>query len=234
LRQANVTVSGPGLDVSTVSTDSGVITVNVVGKTKSRNPGDFSLYAHHNTTGVNFPSNQGFPVTVVVPGAIAGPDVKPIYQHDTTGTPIMQNMALNRTTSPVVNVDRDHVELDSVYGRRLTITVVDQFGDPLGDLYKDAEVEEILFGIVVSINSPLSNSGTYTDPVGYLITSRVVAKNDPAVGTWLDPTTALLPLTQDSLTDNIDVSVDQFPLSPSIVGRRKSATPPSSVTIVWP
>ena len=160
-------MSGPGLDVSTVSTDSGVITVNVVGKTKSRNPGDFSLYAHHNTTGVNFPSNQGFPVTVVVPGAIAGPDVKPIYQHDTTGTPIMQNMALNRTTSPVVNVDRDHVELDSVYGRRLTITVVDQFGDPLGDLYKDAEVEEILFGIVVSINSPLSNSGTYTDPVGY-------------------------------------------------------------------
>ena len=101
------------------------------------------MYAHH-STGVNFPSNQGFPVTVVVPGSIAGP---PNYQHDTNGTLVVQTMALNLTTSPVVNVDRDHVELDTVYVRRITITVVDQFGDSLGDLYNNAVVEENLFWV---------------------------------------------------------------------------------------
>jgi hypothetical protein len=236
---ANVTVSGPGLNVSTVSTNttSGVITVKVVGKTKSTQRGDFSLYANHTTAGL-FPKGPGgtplpggFPVTVVVPGAIAGP---PNYQHDTTGTLAVQNMALNLTTSPTKNIDSGHVELDTIYARFLTITVLDQFGDPLGNLYQNAEVEENIFGTLVSINSPLSATGTYSDPVGAVLHGNKVAKGDPSIADWLKPDAAKLPLMADSEPQTIAVSVDQFALTPSVAGRTWTATPPNSITISWP
>ena len=210
----------------------GVITFDVVGKTPSKQHGDRSLIPHHSTAGNLPPSpNTGFPVTVSIPGAIAGP---PNYQHDTTGTLVVQNRALNITTSPALDIDKDHLELDTIYCRFLTITVLDQLGDPLGDLYQGAEVEENLFGTVVSINQYLTATGTYSDPVGAFVRGNTVPNGDPSIADWLKPGATMRPLTAQSEPQTIAVSVNQFPLTPSVAGRTWTATPPNSITISWP
>src|SRR5262249_943475 len=160
---ASVNIAAFGLTVSNVAKNSstGEITFDVVGTTKSNQRGDRLLIAHHDPN-----INKQAPVTVVVPGAIAGP---PTYPHDTIGGGVVvENRALNITTTPVlIDIDQGHRALDTIYARFLTIKVLDQFGDLLGDIYKDAEVEENDgLGHVFSINSPLTASGTYADAAG--------------------------------------------------------------------
>lgn len=74
---------------------------------------------------------------MVVPAAVATP-------HDTKGSGVViTNQGLNLGTSPPeFGIPLGQVELDTIYARVLTITVVDQFGDGLGNIYSGAEVEE--------------------------------------------------------------------------------------------
>ena len=119
--------------------------------------------------------------------------------------------------------------------RFLTIAVNDQLGDPIGDIYDMAEVEELDgIGHIFSINQRLTAAGTYSDPVGDWADGTTVAVNDPSVGTW--PNQPLLPLPSSkvrTITQNISVDIYQFPLSPGVVNRKVTMALPSSVTISW-
>ena len=84
-------------------------------------------------------------VSVVVPGKVATP-------HDTMGEFVEANRVLDATTSPAVyDLPNNQVALVTIYVRFLVITVKDQFGDLIGDVYKDAVVTETIGTSTVSI-----------------------------------------------------------------------------------
>ena len=85
------------------------------------------------------------PVSVVVPGKVATP-------HDTMGQFVEANRVLDATTSPAIHdLPPGQVALATIYMRFLVITVKDQFGDLIGDVYKDAVVTETIGTSTVSI-----------------------------------------------------------------------------------
>lgn len=79
-----------------------------------------------------------------------------------------KNLAVNSETSPAYagiegqNVPVGQKALRTYYQIIQTVQVVDQFGKPLDDTYKNSPVIES----IGNINQPLSSSGTYQDPVG--------------------------------------------------------------------
>jgi hypothetical protein len=55
-----------------------------------------------------------------------------------------------------------------VYGNRITVQVVDQFGGNLDSIYERQQVYEVVDGNAFPIHQFLTDSGTYKDPVGYM------------------------------------------------------------------
>jgi hypothetical protein len=216
---ANVTLTGTAaLSVTNVTTTGNKIKFDLVGVTKSTARGDATVTATH-TSGAKV--DQA--VSVVVPAKVATP-------HDTAGGGLVsRNQVLDATTSPAFAGPAGSVLLASVYIKFLTITVQDQFGDPVGDLYQGATVSE---NGGTSINQPLSAASTYQDPVGVFASGGVVAAGSAAATAW--PTQPVLPIPTLNITQNIPVEVDGFALSPAIVNRNVSSAPPSTVTITWP
>lgn len=220
-------------DVS-ADTSTGIVTFKVVGVSPSDNQGDSTLTINHSGTSV-----ITAPVTVVVPYKIATP-------HDTTGGGvIVENRALNITTSPALpNIPANQFMLMTVYLRNLTISVLDKWNNPVGDLYQGAEITEGVSSTVIKINQFLTSSSTYSDPVGFGEGTTVVNANDPMVTAW--PSQPKIPLRNgtQSGTQNLAVFVDGFRLNPDPaisnrvvtgVGNGNSvASPPVSVTILWP
>lgn len=170
------------------------------------------------------------PESVVVPGKVATP-------HDTMGEFVEANRVLDATTSPAVySLPNNQVALATIYMRFLTITVKDQFGDLIGDIYKDAVVTETIGTATFSINQKLTSSSTYLDPVGQLEPNpngSVVPKDDPEVAAW--PSAPKAPLTpQPDVSSVFPVQVDGFVLDPGLGGRKFTSTLPNIITITWP
>jgi hypothetical protein len=225
------------LQITRVSTSNGVIAFDVVGKAKSGERGDVEIRASYSGSVISRTA-----VTVVVPGQIATP-------HDTTGGgAVIENRALNQDTSPALtNVASDQFSLVTVYIRKLTITVKDQFGDAIGDIYQGAEISEREEGtvLVFKINQSLTASGTYTDPVGFMEPSgTIVPISDPRINAW--PSQSKIPLRSgtNSVPQRYSVFVDGFRLNPdpAITNRQvtvsgdghSTTSPPVSITINWP
>lgn len=149
------------------------------------------------------------------------------------GTFVAENRVLTTSTSPPAQgAGPGEVELATIYARFLTIKVIDQFNDLIGDIYVGAEVTETLGASNVSINQYLTSSSTYSDPVGLKIHHSFVSDGSTAAMNW--PTQTLLPMVSASATQNIPVQVDGFTLVPGIAARTWTSTPPSTLTISWP
>ena len=223
---ANITILvSSKLQATIVSRSGGVITFDVVGTTKSTTRGDSSITARNAQSGATVATAT---VSVVVPAQVATP-------HDTIGGGIVvSNRVLDATTSPaIIRLPPNQVELSTIYVRFLTITVKDQFGDLIGDLYQGAEVSEADLGQLFSINQPLTAMSTYSDPVGTREVCCVVARGSAQANAW--PSQPNIPLSQSgSAPQNIDVFVDGFRLTPGIANRQVSVSPPRNVTITWP
>lgn len=224
---SNVTISvSTNLTLSNVSAPSnGVITFDVVGNTKSQNRGDASIAADHSS---DFYFVQ-YTASVVVPSQIATP-------HDTNGGGVVvANRVLDATTSPFIgNLPPGDVLLATTYGRVLTITVWDQFGEPIGDIYQGAAVsEDDPSGGTHPLNQLLTAASTYSDPVGTAAINSVVTAGSPDALAW--PSQPQMPLTlSGSFPATLNVYVDGFLLNPAIVSRTLTFSPPNSVTITWP
>lgn len=223
---ANVRISASDkLEISVRGTSNGVITFDAAGMTQSNNRGDATITAA-TTSGSAL---QTASVSVVVPGKVGTP-------HDTTGGGVVvTNRVLDATTTPpATGVPPGMVALVTLYMKVLTVTVVDQRGDSLGDLYQGAGISEAdTSGVLVAINQQLSSSGTYSDPVGDGVVSALVARDSAEARQW--PTQPALPWTATkSFTQNFAVFVDNFRLDPGVVNRTASLSPPNNVTITWP
>ena len=223
---ANVTItSNNKLTVTQGSTSNGVISFDAVGRNQSGMHGDGTIKANYSGMVIATAA-----VDVLVPHNVSA-------THDTVGGGLFPaNRALDATTSPpIIGVPVGQVELSTIYLRFLTITVCDQFGGLIGDLYQGAELSEndTFFG-VISINQPLTVSSTYSDPVGTREVCCAVASGSAEAMAW--PTQPQLPLTQNaSVTQNISVYVDGFALSPAIANRVVTVhSSPVSVTVTWP
>jgi hypothetical protein len=183
--------------------------------------GDAMIIATHSSGGMS-----KYPVSVVVPFQVGTP-------HDVTGGGLVAaNRVLDATTSPaIIGLPPGQVQLATIYVRFLNILVWDQFGDTIGTLYAGAAVTE-LGGI--AINQNLTAASTYSDPVGFFFVPviAVVPAGSPAALAW--PTQPLAPMQARTATQNISVQIDGFALTPAIVNRGVTATPPNTVTITWP
>ena len=230
---ANVSIDvSSKLQKSNVSRSGGIVTFDVVGTSKSTSHSDSTITAKHMGNSVGTAA-----VEVIVPNNVSA-------THDTVGGGlVIQNRALNVTTSPaLIDVPANQVALKTVYIRNLTITVCDQFGGLIGDLYQGAEISENSLLGVFSINQFLTASSTYTDPVGFSVGPTVVAVGSSQANNW--PTQPKLPFPSGTFTDpqNISVFVDGFALNPAIANRTVTATgngfsstsPPVTLTISWP
>lgn len=229
----NVSVTTTGqarasITSSTVNTNAGTILLTLTGKSGSTSKqGDEQLV--QNIPGSHQPTAT---IEVVVPAAIG-------TKHPTySGTVTPTNVALDATTSPAApSVPAGSVYLATIYLNRMTIQVVDQFGDSLDSLYAGAPVVE---DGNVPINVNLSGSGTYGDPVGVTMDRdngpTTVLANSSDATQW----TSILnghyaPLSSVTYPpSNIAVSIGGFSLNPAIAGRVISSQAPNSLTITWP
>jgi Big-like domain-containing protein len=227
---ANVTItSNNKLTVTQGTTSNGVINFDCVGKNQSGSHGDGTIKANH--TGMVIGTAA---VDVLVPHNVSA-------THDTTGGGVVAaNLVLDASTSPGwVCLPAGQVKLITGYYRFLNITVCDQFGGLMGDLYEGAEVSEFAScdNQYHSINQPLTTSSTYVDPTGLSASQTngsVVPAGSPEAQSW--PSQPLITFQGSaSNTDNIGVRVDGFQLNPGIVNRQWTiSSSPPSVTIAWP
>lgn len=235
---ANVTItSNNKLTVTQGATSNGVINFDCVGKNQSGSHGDGTIKANH--TGMVIGTAA---VDVLVPHNVSA-------THDLIGAgPAIFNLAEWTGSSPVfLGLGANQRRLITFYGRFLKITVCDQFGGLMGDLYMGAEISELV-GTPVSINQTLQSDSTYADPVGAELPNQNVGTNGitsdaTAISAW--PTAALIPFPNTSATSDpqsVQVRVDGFILNPSIANRRvtvagdgvSTSSPPVTITITWP
>ncbi len=230
----NIVLEGGKVSISNQSTSNGVITFDIEAVTPSVDEGDGFVKAKTGSTVI-----ATLPVTVVVPTKIGTP-------HDTMGSSfVIQNIAMNATTTPPFpSVPSTQFLLVTMYVRPLTVTVLDKWDHSIGDVYEGAEVSEVFGGNPeLSINSPITASGTYIDYVGVLTPKQPatpVASNDPQVAAW--PTAAKVDATTPgnclSGTQNITVKVAGMGLTPAIARSvdlcRNAAGTSYALQITWP
>jgi Glucodextranase, domain B/PKD domain/Viral BACON domain/Carboxypeptidase regulatory-like domain len=205
------------------------VLITVTGTSQSTNPGDATLT-------VTIPDGPVFtlPFSVIVPYQIAEP-------HDTTGGGLLSyNLAANNTTSPAYQVPSPMVVLESVYALNLTITVQDQFGLSIGDIYQGAPVAETSAQIPnqTGINQTITAAGSYTDPVGvgdclgYPI-CVIVNQNSQQAKQW--PNSPLQLMLATNQPQNYSVYVDTIQLNTGIVNRQVVTDPSNNtITVTWP
>jgi hypothetical protein len=205
----------------------GVVTFDVFGNdaTPATSPyGDTTLQAY---TGTNNVLGE-VQVIVVKPWAVGMPHPEP------SGVVNGVNACLNINTSPgLIDVPANKVIRVTYWAQWLTITVNDQFGNTLGDLYTGQPVLEYIFGGWYPINQSLSGAGTYLDPVSSFRTmGSLVDPNSPAAIAW--PTKPKLAVMTINYTQNIPVKVAGHQLNTGIVNRRLVVDGNRKVTITWP
>jgi hypothetical protein len=215
-----------------VNTTTGIITFNVVGTTKSDSRGDATITATYGDMMTTAP------VSVVVPSKIATP-------HDTIGGGVViENRVADATSPAALGLPSGKVALATFYMRFLTLTVHDQFDDSLGDVYLNAEVSELweVDNQYHSINQPLSATGTYLDPVGRPIGTRIVDAGSSDANNWPSAAKIAAPSGCDAELSDIQVKVDGFSLNPAIVNRSitlcgdssSTTAPPVQLNVLWP
>lgn len=227
----HVMIIGNKVQISdrTPNNSTGVVTFKVVGITPSEQPADGSIRAEVGSTPL-----RTHPITVVVPAKLT---------HDAGGSLIIQNKPMNVTTSPpAVAVPATQMLLNTLYYKSFTVTVKDKWDMHVGDLYAGAEVTEVVGNNdEASINSPVTASGTFIDPVGRIAPGAIlVPATDPRVAAWPSQPKlqALQPgLCSDTGTQNIEVFVAGFELAPAIARsvvlcRNQSGT--YTLEVTWP
>jgi GT2 family glycosyltransferase len=219
--------------------EDGTITAQVVAKQKSsKADGDASVVAKLGTKEL-----ASVAVVVLVPSAIGRP-------HDTpSGAVQPKNVVADKTSSPPwpFPLGANKVVLATIYAQVVTVRVVDQFGQPLDDVYRGAYVEEQLAKTKAwrDIYQRLDGSGEYKDPV-FAWSYKNGGGNQPAgaakstydrnsddAKAWpYAELKSLIPNDFDS--QNIPVRVGGHQLTDGIQGRTISAVAPDIINISWP
>ena len=224
----NFTISNAGTQNNAISIDSqsrqdNVWTFRVAGEnaTPVGTPGGDGVIAATHTSGAQKTHN----VVVVVPAKIATPH--PTANGAVNGV----NMRMDaESTPPEYGLPDGKVLLATAYFHWQTITVWDQFDQPIGSLYAGAPVTEYN---EVDIHQQLSANSTYTDPVGRYLPVAVVDANSQLAQNW--PTYTKFEITTTaSDTTTTPVQVDGFALDPAVVNRTISWSPPNRIQITWP
>ncbi len=181
---------------------------------------------------------------VVIPTSIQ----RPFDEED--GPPTLTgNLLAHRRTRPAFpDLRPNEVARITLYGHNLTITVVDQFGDPLDELYEREMVRESLSNpdeetaTWFNINQFLDAEGRYTDPVGgygrmWPNLDRIHPLHKHLRDAWKagPPPSAPFPVGNFGQDIRVQVAGHELTPIPAISGRRVSlTTPPNQVEIIWP
>jgi hypothetical protein len=184
-------------------------------------------------------------ISVVLPKYVGSPP----DSGDTAPTQ-STNMLMNKGSSPAWDptVPNGSAYLVRWYGKWLRVVVKDQFGDPIGDLYEGAPVEET-FGNHPprAINQKLRADSSYADPVGmYVFPAFAAARvggilfsiNSNSAKCWQVVSCASKrwpaqwrpTLGPESVNNTFTVVVDGFKLKPAIQ-RTVVAVPPDNIRI---
>jgi hypothetical protein len=170
------------------------------------------------------------PVVVVVPKSIGDDHEKKITRKV---DPI--NLVGNNKSRPSFSVALGDVQLVTIYGIDLNVPVLDQFRKPLSGIYGGQMVEEkfSIAGDWVDINSPLGNTGHYTDFVGMSFPANPasIPENNEEVKAW--PKAKSNPPDSTTVTQNISVRVAGHELANGINNRVVKSQKPNIITIIW-
>lgn len=227
---ANITieVSGKITLTNVVQAGNGVITFDVVGKTKSDATGDATITAKRSSSTLDTKT-----VSVVVPSKVSNQSV---------GSYWVQNLATDGNSSPATwGLSAGYVFLATWHCKTVTVTVHDQFDASIGDVYINAHITEDTQGPLQyqPINQSINSSSSYLDPVCRFLPSSTVIDpiirvegNGAVISAWLAD--AHEPLDSFSQNVNPPVKVDGFLLNPGLGTRRLQTAPPSSVNITFP
>ncbi len=217
---ANVTLRGTVVTVTQRQTTDNIVNFDAVGGGQvSIDPGDAAITASDGT------------VTATQKASV----VRPAKLQQTFADGPVQgfNAGLNLGTSPALcDVGINDVSLVTEYEQKLKITVLDNLNQPIGDLYKGAEVTES--GSPCGLgdaqtNLILGEDSTYIDPVGFPTTpGPVVPKDSDQANAW--KTQPLKPLTAKQDFQNFTVKIDGIQLDPNLQ-RKVVATPPTTITV---
>jgi hypothetical protein len=215
---SNFLIAGSGVSILTQTNSGATITFNAAGTAPSTTLGDAKVTALH-SSGISF--DQA--VTVVIPKQIGTP-------HDTVGGGVVvSHSVLDATTSPACpSAGPGQVCLAVTAFRRLTLTVWDQFQQPVGDVYVGAPVTET----ATSINQALGANSTYIDPTGVGAVVAIVPSNSPQAAAWPNANAPNLPA--GNIDDSVAIEIDGFALNPAAVNRQAAFVPPNTLTITWP
>jgi hypothetical protein len=216
-------------DIPAPTIDGTKVTFKVKGKTASdpNMQDDVTLTA---TSDAN-PTGDSIDISVVIPAKVDSPHHQGIFN--------------NVRWSPHV-LDRDshppapNCPIGSVYPANgafvdLTIEVVDQYGNGIGDLYEGAEITE---NDGIKINRKLDRESKYIDTTGgYLPVTDGEGKAvtfPKAVGAnWLKQPSRNVQ-NSDLKDCSRDVEVDGFKLNPGVVNRKYRTIYPDKLEIIWP
>jgi len=150
------------------------------------------------------------PIIVVIPASIAAP-----HPQFPPAAITLQNVVATPLSCPAYIPPPGDVGLFTDATTLLTIQVNDQFGKPLDGLYTGAAV--LYNGL--SLNSPLTEAGTYTDPVGFAGLLENAKIGSPEIDPW--PTfPGHAPVGSNSQTQNYQVRVAKVIVSPGVLNRK--------------
>jgi hypothetical protein len=165
------------------------------------------------------------PILVIVPAAIATP-------HPQLARTLisLRNVVATPDTSPAYAPPSGKVGLFTDAVTVMTIHVNDQFGGPLDSLYNGAPV----FSNGASLNSPLTNQGTYAEPVGFASLLENADIGSAEIEPW--PTfPGHAPVPSNSQVENYQIKIAGVILSPGVVNRRVTYQADSqTLTVLWP
>lgn len=252
------------LEISILSRDTnrGVITFTVIGKTERasklpKTDKDFAvIVAKHTASG----AETRAAVSIVVPTNLATPHEAP------KGLPsVKKNLVVGRNTAPPDPLQGEMRGVRAtIYAFDLRLTVTDQFGELIGDLYKGSSIFETIDRdrtegkdlVRVNINRMLEQDSTYIDPVGVIINFEAGNPQGISIqspGKEADAWNAIqepqlkLSLFEDDILRNFLVSVDEFPLKSAdqvdvvpgdekalTVRNRRTLGVPPYLFIIWP
>jgi len=178
-------------------------------------------------------------IVVVVPKSIA----EPFPEYD--GNVVPTKRALDLRTKPVAyGAPAGFMGLGTTYLHVQTMTVNDQFGDVLDELYEGSDVTELVEGEIIDINYDLSATGQYKDPVGpvawYATLPKVI--EDPMTGQTMDNPELrmafsnmpfLAPGALPATSQDAVAVVGGHRLEPNLSARTVEFVPPKRVIIRW-
>lgn len=233
--QLKKTRNGKGdVDISPPSVDGKTVAFTVKGTAASDEhiKNDVTLKATSNAS----PDGDSLAISVVIPAKVGTPHQVGVFKGITSHFELLDADSAPPVPPTLPALPKTQGYVYSLLGMDTEVRVVDQYNEPIGDLYFGAKISETF-----PINTKLRADSTYTDFIGSMVPFPSDTPGVPLIVTRGSKTEEQIKklrggdLPNGTPTDgDTDVQVDGFPLKDGIRGRQATTLAPDKIEITWP